>query len=214
VVGAKAWPRGRGGAIGSRRVPSHRRVGRTGAAERSGADEFHPIEELAERLPDLLWEADRIHFRLGRGGEVEGRVEEALAFARARGARKGNGPRGVIDPGEIIDDLRLVKDDREVEAIRAACAVTAIGHRAGAARIAPGVGEWVVEAAVNGAFREAGATRPGFDTIVGSGVNGCVLHYVENDSNIPADGLVLVDAGAEVGLYQGDMSTTRPRLYW
>jgi Xaa-Pro aminopeptidase len=186
------------------------RLGPEAAAERSGADECHPIDELPARLPDLLRASDRIHFRLGRGDALEVLVGEALASARARGARKGTGPRGLIDPGEIIDDLRLVKDAREVEAIRDACRVTALGHRIGAMCVAPGAGEWVVEAAVEGAFREAGATRPGFDTIVGSGANGCVLHYVDNGCTIPDGSLVLIDAGAEVGMYQGDVTRTWP----
>jgi Xaa-Pro aminopeptidase len=45
---------------------------------------------------------------------------------------------------------------------------------------------------------------------VGAGANACVLHYVENASVIERDALVLIDAGAEHGLYHGDVTRTYP----
>ena len=186
------------------------RPGPRAIAEWLGDGSCHPLRELPERLPELLARGDRIHYRPGHGGRLERLVLEALERARARGQRGGTGPRGVVDPGEILDDLRLVKDPHELRLLREACRVTVEGHRAGACVIRPGVGEWVVEAAVEHAFRAAGAGGPGFDTIVGSGPNACVLHYVENGATVPEGALVLVDAGAEVGLYHGDVTRTYP----
>jgi Xaa-Pro aminopeptidase len=186
------------------------RLGSDEAGARSGADAAHSLAQLEDRLPELLAAGDRVHYRLGRRDSLERLVEGALHHARARGPRTGSGPRGLIDPGEALDDLRLVKDPSELQAIRSACAVTLEGHRAAAAAIRPGVGEWQIEAALEGAFRDAGATRPGFDTIVGSGANACVLHYVENSDQVPENGLVLVDAGAEVDFYHGDVTRTWP----
>jgi Xaa-Pro aminopeptidase len=186
------------------------RLGPEEAGRRYGADEVYPLAGLEEQLPALLAGAERVHYRIGRGGNVERLVAGALERARARGPRTGTGPRGLLDPGEVLDDLRMMKDEHEISVIRRACAVTVDGHRRGAATIAPGVGEWVVEAAVEGAFRAAGARRAGFPTIAGSGPNACVLHYVENERVIGDADLVLVDAGAEFGLYHGDVTRTYP----
>ena len=186
------------------------RLGPDAAAERYGADECYSVAELDEKLPELLQAGDRIHYRLGAGDRADGFVRRALERARASGMRRGTGPRGLVDPGEIIDELRLRKDAEEVEAIRAAACISAEGHRSGAAAIAGGVGEWVVEAAVHAGFRAAGATGPGFPTIVGSGANACVLHYVENRDTIDDGALVLIDAGAEAALYNGDITRTYP----
>jgi Xaa-Pro aminopeptidase len=186
------------------------RLGPEAAAERFEPDACHPLAELTARLPDLLRAADRIFFRLGQHGDIERYVLEALAFARGRGARSGAGPRAVVDPGEILDDLRLIKDSHELELVRRAAEVTVEGHRAAATKIAPGEGEWAVEAMLLAAFRGAGGRGAGFEPIVGSGANGCVLHYVENTSTIGKDALVLVDAGAEVGFYNGDVTRTYP----
>lgn len=186
------------------------RLGPEAVRQRIGEGTCYPLRELGERLPELLARGERIHYRLGRGGPLERLVLEGLQRARSRGQRTGTGPRGIIDPGEVLDDLRLVKDEHELRILREACSVTVEGHRVGARAIRPGVGEWVVEAAIEGAFRVAGATGPGFDTIVGGGSNACVLHYVENGAVVPPDGLVLIDAGAEVGLYHGDVTRTYP----
>ncbi|MGD8729590.1 MAG: aminopeptidase P N-terminal domain-containing protein, partial [Gemmatimonadota bacterium] len=186
------------------------RLGVSGASERFRPDECLPLKDLDEKLPELLWQGDRIFFRLGRGDAVERHVLETLHRARMRGPRSGNGPRGVVDPGEILDDLRLIKDAYEIEAIRRGVDLSVAGHRAAAAAIAPGVGEWVVEGALEEAFRAGGGTGPAYESIVGSGRKACVLHYVANRDTIGEDELVLIDAGAEYALYHGDVTRTYP----
>lgn len=186
------------------------RLGPKAAREAHGADAAYPRGELEERLLDLIGGARSLHFRLGRTPDLQGVVEEALARARRRGPRKGTGPRAVVDPGEILDEMRLVKDEEELARIRQACEVTVEGFRRGAAAIAAGVGEWAVEAELEASFRRSGARGPGFATIVGSGANACVLHYEENRSVLREGDAVLIDAGAEVDLYHGDVSRTFP----
>lgn len=185
-------------------------VGPDEAAERFGADAVHPLDELEARLPELLRGGDRLHYRLGVDERTQGLVLGALAWARRRGGKKGIGPRGVIDPGEILDDLRIRKDAEEVAAIRRATELTVQGFREGLAAVAPGVGEWEVEARLEAAFRRRRARGPAFPTIVGAGAHACILHYVENARRIEAGDLVLVDGGAEVGLYHGDVTRTVP----
>jgi Xaa-Pro aminopeptidase len=186
------------------------RLGPAATAERLQPDACHPLSELERRLPELLIGADRVFFRLGADEYVERNVRDALAFSRARGARTGTGPRAIVDPGEILDELRLVKDAHELSLLRRAAEITVDGHRAAARRIAPGEGEWTVEAVLNASFRGAGARGPGYESIVGSGANACVLHYVDNTSVIDDGALVLVDAGAEYAFYNGDVTRTYP----
>lgn len=186
------------------------RMGPDGAAEVSGVREVHPRGELEGRLAGLLGGGDRIHVRLGRHPGLDAAVVAALAQARSRGARTGTGPRAVVDPGEILDEFRLRKDVHELQRMRAAAALTLEGHRAGVGVIRAGAGEWEVEAAIDAAFRTGGGSGPGYETIVGSGPNACVLHYVANSRIIEDGDLVLVDAGAEFGLYQGDVTRVYP----
>jgi Xaa-Pro aminopeptidase len=186
------------------------REGPDAAGERLGADEAWPLGELERRLPRLVDGADALHFRLGAHSRVEPLVVEAMRRTRARGARRGTGPRRVVDPGEILDELRLVKDDEEVRRIRAAADLTVAGFRELARGIGAGVGEWQLQARIEAAFRGGGGEGPAFGTIVGSGPNACVLHYVENRRVLGGDELVLIDAGASRGLYAGDVTRTFP----
>jgi len=194
------------------------RTGPDEAAERFGADAAWPLDELEERLPPLLYGAERLYLRLepdAKGGRsVRGRVErlarEALAWGRRRGARTGVGPRGVLDPGGVLDPLRIVKDGWEIDRMRAAAALTVEAHRHALAGVAPGVGEWEVQARVEARMRGEGGDGPAFGTIVASGPNACTLHYVANDRRIGDGELVLLDAGASLDLYAGDVTRTVP----
>lgn len=175
-----------------------------------GVDDARSIDRLDEDLPSLLNGADRVYFRLGRFPRAERQVRVALETARAKGARHGTGPRGVIDPGVILDELRLRKDASEIEAIRVAAGITVQGFRAAFRHTQPGMGEWELQAELEATFRRLGATGPAFASIVGSGANGCVLHYVDNAKPMEKGDLVLVDAGAEARMYGGDVSRTAP----
>jgi Xaa-Pro aminopeptidase len=116
----------------------------------------------------------------------------------------------VPEPGLVLDPLRLVKDQAELQRIRQAAAISAEAHRNAMARTHRGMGEWELQALVEATIRGLGGDGPAYGTIVASGSNGCTLHYVDNAHVLEAEDLVLVDAGASLGLYAGDISRTWP----
>jgi len=197
------------------------RMGPAAAAEVLGLPpaDVRPLERLATELPGLLHGADLVHARLGeaRGlGEDVGAVAlrgtlSALAVARARGSKTGTGPRGVVDPGGILDELRLFKDAEEVAALREAAQASMAGFNALFDALASGLStEAEAEAELLRGFRRTGASGPSYAPIVASGVHACILHYAENRGPLNAGDLLLVDAGAEVRLYAGDITRTVP----
>jgi Xaa-Pro aminopeptidase len=187
------------------------RAGPEGARERYGADAAYPIGELRERLAALLEPADAIWYALGSSASLDAMVVELVRGFRRGRPRAGRGPEALRDPSPVLDAMRRVKDAAELAHLRAAAAATVAGHRAGLAATRPGAGEWEIEAAVNAAFRAAHPTAcPAFQTIVGSGPNAGVLHYRANQRRAGAGELVLLDAGAEVELYCGDITRTFP----
>ncbi|CAN5213930.1 aminopeptidase P N-terminal domain-containing protein [soil metagenome] len=192
-----------------REVWSGKRAGEAGAREHFAADAAYPLEELDERLPELVKPADRIVYPLGRSPELDDRMLEIFGTLRTGRPRSGQGPIGLHDLEAALAPLRLSKDRWELERIRAAAGLSARGQLAAAGAVGPGVGEWEVAAALEGVFRRAGGV-PAFPSIVGSGPNATVLHYVANDRRLQADELVLVDAGAELGMYAGDITRTYP----
>ncbi len=189
---------------------SGERLGPERAREVFGADTTYGNDVLPEHLPRLLAEADDVYFRITTESPVQSLVLGALQTARLRGARKGVGPRAIIDPGRLLDPSRLMKHPEELERMRRAATITVEAFTEMLGAVRPGVGEWELEGILDGAFRRKGAVGPAYPTIVGSGANACVLHYVDNNCTMCDGDLVLVDAGAEVDLYVSDVTRTFP----
>jgi Xaa-Pro aminopeptidase len=186
------------------------RGGVESARERFGADAAFDSAELAQRLPALLHNVDTLLVRLGASAELDALLPRLLREGRARQLRAGTGVVRLHEPGLVLDELRLVKDADEIAALRAAAEVTVAGFRAAFRAVAPEAGEWQVEAALECGFRERGASGPAFPSIVAGGVNATVLHYTANAAPLDAAALLLIDAGARVRMYCGDVSRTVP----
>lgn len=186
------------------------REGPAATGDRVGADAAHPIEDLATMLPQLASHASRIHFRLGAFPDVEPIVRRALERGLQRRPRDGRGPEAIVDPGGLLDPLRLRKDAAELERMRHAARITVQAFDEALESLWPGMGEWEVEGLLNGRFRALGGRGPAYGTIVGGGSNACVLHYVDNASLLHGGDLVLIDAGAEFDHYAADITRTWP----
>jgi Xaa-Pro aminopeptidase len=176
-----------------------------------GADTAYPIGELATRLPQLVAECDTLYARLESGrADVDKLIQRIFVNARRSRPRKGRGPQALVDPGALLDEMRLHKSEQEIAALRCAAQVSAAGFRDALPLIKPGTGEWQIEAALEAGFRARGAEGFSFPTIVAAGRNATVLHHVNNDRVLGAGELVLIDAGARYQMYCGDISRTYP----
>jgi Xaa-Pro aminopeptidase len=113
------------------------------------------------------------------------------------------------DVSKSIATMRRKKDKHEIAALYDAAQVTMIAQEAAARAIAPGINECQVEASINYIFTEAGA-QPAFPSIVGSGFNATVLHYTDNCKNMEKGECAVVDIGACLKHYCGDITRTYP----
>jgi Xaa-Pro aminopeptidase len=116
----------------------------------------------------------------------------------------------VHDSSDFLPRMRMVKEPRELEQIARAVEISVAGHRDAMLRVRPGMREWQLKQIVEDGFRRAGGRSLAYESIVGAGPDGCVLHYPQDDRLIAADELVLVDAGAESGGYASDVTRTFP----
>jgi Xaa-Pro aminopeptidase len=186
------------------------RVGAAGAKERFGADHAYEIGELDDVLTRLMIGRDVIWYRSGNPHHDD-RVSGIIAKARSHRERYGGVvPSAVRDVSVLLSEMRLIKTPEEVEILRRACALSARGHAEAMRFAAPGLYEYQVQTALEYFWRQAGARHNGYPSIVASGANACVLHYVENDRLIEDGDLILVDAAAEVGGYTSDITRTFP----
>ncbi|MFH2010603.1 MAG: aminopeptidase P N-terminal domain-containing protein [bacterium] len=190
---------------------SGRRHGPEGARLRFGAELAYAMDELPTRLPELLVGADTLYYPLGRDRGLDDGVLAAVEGAR-RLARKRHAsfPHTIVRPEMLLGPMRLIKDDDEISALRAACLTTAAAHLAAMRITRPGLWERDLEAVLEYTFRRHGADGPANPSIVGGGANATVLHYDRNDARLRDGDLVLVDAGAAQGHYVGDISRTYP----
>jgi Xaa-Pro aminopeptidase len=116
----------------------------------------------------------------------------------------------IVDVSNIIAEMRKVKSAAEIELLQKAVDVSIEGHREIARAIKPGAYEYEAQAALEASWTRLGAERSGYPSIVGSGINGTVLHYNENRKRIEAGELVVVDAAAEYSYYTADITRTYP----
>jgi len=186
------------------------RPGVEGALRDYGADEAFAIDELAKRLPDLLASARRVYHVLGRDAVLDARMLEICEGMRLRSRQGRVPPEAFVDPRTALHELRLRKEPAEVDVMRRASAISDEGHRAAARLAHPGAFEYELEAALEHGFRRRGARGPAYTTIVGSGANATVLHYVRNDQKLREGELVLIDAGCELEGYASDVTRTYP----
>ena len=120
------------------------------------------------------------------------------------------GDKILVDGRAMSAEMRCIKQPAEVEMIRKAVEVSIEGHLAamkGSPRFA---NEGQVAGAFEGAVRSLGARFLAYETIAGAANDGCTLHYPFNDQPVPKGGLVLMDAGAELGFYASDITRTWP----
>lgn len=105
--------------------------------------------------------------------------------------------------------LRRVKSTTEIEAIRAACDLTARAFESVREIVAAGVAEKELEAQFARIFTEAGA-RFAYQPIIASGASSCTLHYVANQGTLRDGDVLLIDVGAELDGYCADLTRTLP----
>lgn len=187
-----------------------RRLGVERAPEVLGVDEARPIEELWDALPTLLKGYASIVYRTGEEPDRDRKMLEVTSRLRALARGGVVGPAALVDPAPSLHEQRLFKTEGEVALMRRAAAITAEAHTAAMAATAPGRNEAEIEALIEYTFRKNGSTGPAYSSIVAGGANACILHYVENDMELKAGELLLVDAGAECEFYASDVTRTWP----
>lgn len=186
-----------------------KRAGVDGAREMFGADAAYPIAAFEKVLRNRL--RGRTTLWYATGAPTDARVLGVFRSARGMSRRTGLAvPSSITDPSTALHGLRLIKTPPEIEALVEACRISAEGHAEAIRFAQPGRTEHDVQTAVEYVFRASGSVREGYPSIVASGANACILHYVENDQELTDGDLLLIDAAAEIGYLSSDITRTFP----
>ncbi len=187
------------------------RWGTEGVVDAFDVDIAHTIEELPKRLGYYLQGADGIAFRIGKHPHIEPLVLKIWADYLEKLPRTGFQPLLMMAPCSILHNMRMRKDRHEIERIRLASKISAEAHELVRASARPGMNERFLQGIIEQYFLQQGTRGPAYGSIVASGDNACILHYISNNSNLEDGDLLLVDAGCSlVDYYNGDITRTFP----
>lgn len=186
------------------------RCGVEGAKELYGASEAYPIAELDEKLPQYLEKADRIYYHLGRDRAFNEKLLKHWQRLMATYAKRGTGPIAIEDTGPTLHAMRQIKSPAELELMHKAAAISVEAHNYAREIIQPGRYEYEIQAEMERIFRLRGGLGPAYPSIVASGSNACVLHYIENNRQMQDNELLLIDAGCAYDYYNADITRTFP----
>ncbi|CAC5344776.1 MULTISPECIES: aminopeptidase P N-terminal domain-containing protein [Planktothrix] len=179
------------------------------AKELYGADAVYPINELDEKLPQYLQKADRIYYRLGRDEKFNEKILKHWQRLLKVYPKHGTGPTAIEDVCNILHPIRLIKSETELELMRKAIEISVKAHNHAREFAQPGRYEYEIQAEIEHIFGLNGGTVA-YPSIVASGKNACILHYVENNCQIQNNDLLLIDAGCCYQYYNGDITRTFP----
>jgi len=137
-----------------------------------------------------------------------GLEDHSVTWAEKRGFAATFADAELVPAGQLVEDLRRVKDRGEVDRIRRACAIADDAFQALLGRLADGVTERQFALELEFAMRERGASANSFDPIIAAGPNGAKPHAKPSDRTIGRNELVVCDFGCVVDGYCSDMTRT------
>jgi Xaa-Pro aminopeptidase len=186
------------------------RIGVDAAKEQYGADAVFPIAELNEHLPKYLENADRIYYRLNRDRDFNQTVMDHWQRLLVTYPKRGTGPVAIENVGFILQQMRVIKSDTELERMRRAIAISVEAHNVAREMTRPGRYEYEIQAEMEHIFRKQGGQGPAYPSIVASGPNACILHYTSNNRQMQDGEVLLIDAGCSYDYYNADITRTFP----
>lgn len=111
----------------------------------------------------------------------------------------------LIPVQDIVEELREIKDNTEIENIKKACLLTDKGFEFIIKLLKPGVTELKIKTKLENFIRLEGGDLA-FESIVAFGKNAAIPHHLSSDQRLIANDIVLLDFGAKVAGYCADMT--------
>ena len=109
-----------------------------------------------------------------------------------------------------LDKMRVKKDPLEIALLQKAVDASVDGHIEAMKSARPDMREYEIQAVVEYAFMRGGCESVGYNSIVGSGPNSCILHY-EADRRLMKDGdIICMDVAGEYHGYTADITRSFP----
>ncbi len=179
------------------------------AEEVSGVKNVYWLSELPKIIQAIMPEAENVYLNQNEHYRADTKVqtrEDRFVKSLVKKYPTHNFKRS----NPILQYLRSIKSQEEIEQMQKACDITEKGFRRVLQFIKPMVWEFEIEAEYSHEFLRNRSRGFAYTPIIASGNNANVLHYIENNQQCKAGDLVLMDVGAEYGNYASDMTRTVP----
>ncbi len=179
------------------------------AFEVSGIKTVYWLQDFHKILFELMTYAETMYINTNE--HYRQSVETETREARFVKWWKNQYPaHAVAKSNPILQKLRSVKEQEELDLIQNACNITEKGFRRLLSFVKPDVTEYEIEAELIHEFIRNRSKGFAYTPIIASGNNANVLHYIENNQPCKAGDLILLDVAAEYANYSSDLSRTIP----
>jgi Xaa-Pro aminopeptidase len=186
------------------------RLGPEAAVEKLSLNEAFAITELAAKLPVLMSDCEQVYAAWGSDKVWDRSLIDAIEKVKLKARTGVQAPTAMQAIEPLLHELRLIKDDAEIETMAKAASISAHAHMAAMKQVTPGMYEYQLEGTIRHYCADHGSRFDAYTSIVGAGENACILHYTHNDQQIKDGDLILIDAGCEVNHYASDITRTFP----
>lgn len=186
------------------------RLGPEAAIEKLSLSDAFSIKALDEKLPELMSDCDQVYAAWGSDKVWDARLIAAIENVKLKARTGVQAPTAMQAIEPLLHELRLIKDDAEIETMARAASISAHAHMAAMKHVKPGMFEYQLEGTIRHYCSDQGSRFDAYTSIVGAGENACILHYTHNDQQIKDGDLILIDAGCELNHYASDITRTFP----
>ena len=198
-----------------------RRLGESGVKEKLGFKQVESIESLSAYNLDLSPFSKLLIYTpedIPTAAEKDTAGKSAGLFAQLLQLKQAYNKEGAVNSNkidtktyvDITGQLRVIKTPEELALLRKAVEISCQGQNEVMKSIRPNMSELEIQGLHEYIHKRYGAESVGYGSIVGSGANGCILHYVENSKTQIGKEMILMDVGAEYHGYTADVTRTIP----
>ena len=180
-----------------------------GALKTAGIKTVYWLNELEGKLAELIGKSNGIYLNNNIHSRSASAVETRDNRFRKMITDKFSA-KTILEVAPIMHELRAIKSDFEIKLMQNASDITEKGLRRILPFIKPGVMEYEIEAELMHEFLRNRSNGFAYQPIIGSGVDSCVLHYIDNNKACKDGDILLMDFGAEYANYASDLTRTIP----
>ncbi len=186
------------------------RLGIEGMKQTKQFNQVFSIDLVEKKMPELLEGIEQVYIDFSEMPSWHKKLMGWLKIVKSKNRKGILTPDTLKDSRKILHEMRLIKQPEEIVLLQKAADISCQAHIRVMKKMKPGMMEYALEAEYIHEFFSQGARSPAYNSIVGSGENACILHYVNNNKILFDKELVLIDAACEYQYYCADITRTYP----